>query len=58
MSSILKNINDMTKTYLHNIMQILVFQLGNRCYYGTNVSKVRSIEDINKYTVIRIDTEN
>ncbi|GHV06158.1 chemotaxis protein CheV [Campylobacterota bacterium] len=45
-----------SKTHLHNIMQIAVFRLNDRNFYGINISKIRSIEDFKKYEVIHNNT--
>lgn len=53
-----KRLDDMTKTHLSNIMQIMVFQLNDRVYYGINVSKIRSIEDFRRYKIIKNNIKN
>lgn len=45
-----------SKTHLHNIMQIAIFNLSDGRYYGINVSKIKSFEDFNKYKKIKNDT--
>lgn len=45
-----------SKTHLHNIMQIAVFQLNDKNFYGINISKIRSIEDFKKYEVVKNNT--
>lgn len=45
-----------SKTHLNNIMQIAVFQLNDKNFYGINISKIRSIEDFKKYEVVKNNT--
>ncbi len=58
MNSTITKITNMTKTHLNNIMQILVFKLNDGVHYGINVSKIRSIEDFNKFRLIKNDINN
>jgi two-component system chemotaxis response regulator CheV len=54
----IKKMEDTSKTHLHNIMQLAVFQLNDKNFYGINISKIRSIEDFKKYEVINNNTVN
>ncbi len=53
-----QRLDEMTKTHLSNIMQIMVFQLNDKVYYGINVSKIRSIEDFRRYKLIKNNIKN
>jgi len=46
-------IYNMTKTHLNNIMQIMVFQLNDKNFYGINVSKIKSIEDYRRFKLVK-----
>lgn len=46
------------KTELNNIIQLMVFQLNDKEYYGINVSKIKSIEDYNRYKISKNDIKN
>jgi two-component system chemotaxis response regulator CheV len=52
------NIHSMTKTHLNNIMQIMVFQLNDRNFYGINVSKIKSIEDFRRFKIVKNNIKN
>jgi two-component system chemotaxis response regulator CheV len=52
----IKRMEATSKTHLNNIMQIAVFQLNDRNFYGINISKIRSIEDYKKYEIISNNT--
>ena len=54
----MNSIHEMTKSHLNNIMQIMVFKLNDGVYYGTNVSKIKSIEDFRKYKLIKNNIKN
>ncbi|MDR3163280.1 MAG: chemotaxis protein CheV [Helicobacteraceae bacterium] len=56
MSDTIKKMEETSKTHLHNIMQIAVFQLNDKNFYGINISKIRSIEDYKKYEVFKNNT--
>ena len=56
MSGTTAKIEATSKTHLHNIMQIAVFQLNDKNFYGINISKIRSIEDFKKFAVIKNNT--
>lgn len=56
MSTTIKNAEATSKTHLHNIMQIAVFGLNDKNLYGINISKIRSIEDYKKFTIIKNNT--
>ncbi|MGE4294914.1 MAG: chemotaxis protein CheW [Campylobacterales bacterium] len=56
MSEMIKKMEATSKTHLHNIMQIAVFQLNDKNFYGINISKIRSIEDFKKYEVVKNNT--
>ncbi len=56
MSEMIKRMEATSKTHLHNIMQIAVFQLNDKNFYGINISKIRSIDDFKKYEVIANNT--
>jgi two-component system chemotaxis response regulator CheV len=55
-SDTIRKIEETSKTHLHNIMQIAVFQLNDGNFYGINISKIRSIEDHKKYEVFKNNT--
>lgn len=54
----MNSIHEMTKSHLNNVMQIMVFKLNDGVYYGTNVSKIKSIEDFRKYQLIKNNIKN
>lgn len=56
MSTMIKKAEATSKTHLHNIMQIAIFNLNDGRHYGINVSKIKSFEDFNKYKCIKNDT--
>ena len=58
MSTSRERLDEMTKTHLSNVMQIMVFQLNDEVYYGINVSKIRSIEDFRRFTLIKNNIKN
>jgi len=58
MDSTITRITNISKTHLNNIMQIMVFQLNDLNYYGINVSKVKSLEDIQKYNISKNSINN
>lgn len=57
-SNTISRVSNMTKTHKHNIMQIMLFQLNDEECYGINVSKIKSIEDYNRYKVSKNEIKN
>ncbi|MDR2905405.1 MAG: chemotaxis protein CheV [Helicobacteraceae bacterium] len=55
-SETMSKLESASKSHLHNIMQIAVFQLNDMNFYGINISKIRSIEDFKKYELIKNNT--
>ena len=52
MSELAQRIDKRSKTHLCNIMQLAIFTLGDGRYYGINVSKILSFEDIRRYKLL------
>ncbi len=50
-SNTISRVSNMTKSHMNNVMQIMIFQLNDREYYGINVSKIKSIEDYKRYRI-------
>ncbi|MGP1580854.1 MAG: chemotaxis protein CheW [Wolinella sp.] len=53
MSRLKQCVEKRAKTHLYNIMQLAIFTLGDGRYYGINVSKILSFEDIRRYKLLR-----
>ncbi|MGP1450136.1 MAG: chemotaxis protein CheW [Wolinella sp.] len=53
MSELFKRVEHRSKTHLNNIMQLAVFTLNDDRYYGINVSKILSFEDMYRYKLLR-----
>ncbi len=57
-SNTISRVSNMTKSHMNNIMQIMLFQLNDKEYYGINVSKIKSIEDYKRYKVVKNEIKN
>jgi chemotaxis signal transduction protein len=57
-SNTISRVSNMTKSHMNNVMQIMLFQLNDKEYYGINVSKIKSIEDFKRYKVSKNEIKN
>lgn len=58
MSRAISGKKGLTDAHLNNTMQIMVFQLNDKTYYGINISKIKSIEDYRKYKLVKNSINN